>query len=353
MEITRRDDIGDDLKAPLAARGGVDTPGYALVGAVEAGGIVIHYDSAAEHIVGVSRATGEQFNQPIWWAARGSYARKAGVEPEWLPGLTVGLEGYRPLAEPLALNVIRQRREALFALRDALQAEHQGQSLYFPWIPYQDSLRTFQTYLAKFPRAALAILPEVAAAVAEFDGEIATSATAQPEIAEAERDIATAAGRPRPPRESKGQGFAVDQRVKVAVETHAMNAALAYFSALGEVTDTSRNHSYDYVVRLDGADWHVEVKGTTGSAEEILLTPNEVKHADECPHLALFVLAQIKVSRTDSGEVNVSGGQRFLYHPWSLDPDRLTPIGYKYGLPDPPPAAPSSSMPSSATSTRS
>ena len=72
MEITRRKDIGDDLVVPLAARGGVDTPGYTLVGAVQAGNIVVHYDSGAEAVVGVSGATGERFNQPIWWAARGT-----------------------------------------------------------------------------------------------------------------------------------------------------------------------------------------------------------------------------------------------------------------------------------------
>ena len=31
MEITRRDDMGEDLKAPSAARGGVTTASYALV----------------------------------------------------------------------------------------------------------------------------------------------------------------------------------------------------------------------------------------------------------------------------------------------------------------------------------
>ncbi|GGP18480.1 hypothetical protein LDL08_33230 [Nonomuraea glycinis] len=137
MEITRRDDIGSDLKAPIAARGGVSTPGYALVSAVQANNLVIHYDSEAEQIVGVSRATGERYNEPIWWVARGSYARQAGAKPGWLPGLVVALADYRPLAEPLSLAVLRQRRLALFTVRDALQAEFPGQRLYFPWIQYE------------------------------------------------------------------------------------------------------------------------------------------------------------------------------------------------------------------------
>lgn len=330
MEITRRDDIGADLKAPITARGGANTPGYTLVSAVQANSIVVHYDSAAEQIVGVSRATGERFNEPIWWAARGSYARKAGAEPRWLPGLVVALEGYRPLAEPLSLAVLRQRRLALLAVRDALQAEYPGQPLYFPWIPYQDSLRTFQAYVAKFPLTVLDVLPEVKEAVDLLLGEQPSATLAQSGIKEAERQVASAAGRPRTPH--KGQGFATDQRVKVAVETYAMNEALLYYTRLGKVTNTSRTESYDYEVEIGGASWHVEVKGTTGDPAEILLTPSEVRHANEYPRVALFVLSNITVTRDSSGEIITSGGRASIFHPWLLDRAQLSPVGYRYRL---------------------
>jgi hypothetical protein len=311
MEITRRDDIGADLKAPLAARGGVETPGYALVNAVQAGDIVVHYDSAIEQIVGVSRATGERFNEPIWWASRGSYARKAGAKPAWLPGLFVALADHRSLASPLTLAVIRQRRSALLAVRDRLQAEHPGQSLYFPWIPYQDSLRTFQTYLAKLPRAALDALPEVGEAVAALvDGPL-VPLLALPDVDDAERDMASAAGRPRPPRKGKGQGFATDQRVKVAVETYAMNEAFLHYSQVGGVTDKSRTESYDYVVAIDGDTWHIEVKGTTNDPHEVLLTPREVEHASEYPNAALFVLSNDRDVRRSAAPNE--GVQRMAY----------------------------------------
>ena len=45
MEVTRRDDIGADLKAPSAARGGVTTASYVLVPQVQPGDVVVHYDS--------------------------------------------------------------------------------------------------------------------------------------------------------------------------------------------------------------------------------------------------------------------------------------------------------------------
>ena len=53
-----------------------------------------------------------------------------------------------------------------------------------------------------------------------------------------------------------------------------MNAALAHYAALGEVTDMSRSESNDYVVEIGRDLWPVEVKGTTGDAQQILLTAN-------------------------------------------------------------------------------
>jgi hypothetical protein len=56
MEITHRSDIGADLKAPSAARGGVATASYVLLPLVQPGDIVVHYDGRQEAIVGVSLA---------------------------------------------------------------------------------------------------------------------------------------------------------------------------------------------------------------------------------------------------------------------------------------------------------
>jgi hypothetical protein len=56
MEITQREDIGADLKAPSAARGGVASASYDLVRLVHPGDVVVHYDSRQQAIVGVSVA---------------------------------------------------------------------------------------------------------------------------------------------------------------------------------------------------------------------------------------------------------------------------------------------------------
>ena len=132
---------------------------------VQPGDVVVHYDSRQEAIVGVSMAASAAEPAPIYWVARGSYARRAGEQPRWLPGLRVALDQYQQLEPPVTLAEIRQHKDALLALRQRIQARASGQPIYFPWIPYQDTLRTFQSYLVKMPREAISLFPQLRAMV--------------------------------------------------------------------------------------------------------------------------------------------------------------------------------------------
>ena len=62
-------------------------PATTLVPLVQPGDVVVHYDSRQEAIVGVSVAASAAEPAPIYWVARGSYARRAGEQARWLPGL--------------------------------------------------------------------------------------------------------------------------------------------------------------------------------------------------------------------------------------------------------------------------
>ena len=44
---------------------------------------------------------------PIYWMARGSYARRAGEQPRWLPGLRIALDQYQQLEPPVTLAEIK------------------------------------------------------------------------------------------------------------------------------------------------------------------------------------------------------------------------------------------------------
>jgi Family of unknown function (DUF6416)/Domain of unknown function (DUF3883) len=329
MEITRRDDMGADLKAPSAARGGGITPGYALVAAVGPGDVVVHYDSREEQIVGVSVVTGTAEPAPIYWVARGTYARRAGEHARWLPGVRVPLGRYRKLRAPVALTDIRARRGELLQLREQLQERAPGQALYFPWIPYQDTLRTFQSYLVKLPRAAIGMFPQLRAAVEQAD------ATSLPggfsPVEQAEDAVDQAAGRAA--RRGRGQGFQVDQAAKVAVEAHAMNAATDFFSGSWTVEDVHGRESYDLVCRRGHEEMRVEVKGTTTDGTEVILTPNEVEHARSYGATTLFILSKITLEHAEDGAVRAAGGVSHVFDPWIIDDGVLTPVGFRYQPP--------------------
>ena len=337
MEITQREDIGADLKAPSAARGGVATASYDLVRLVHPGDVVVHYDSRQQAIVGVSVAASPAEPAPIYWVARGTYARRAGDQPRWLPGLRVALDRYQQLEPPVTLGEIRQHKDALLALREQIQARAGGQPIFFPWIPYQDTLRSFQSYLVKMPQQAISLFPQLRAVVngaeAQPSGLVLTSPTEQ-----AEEAVKDAAGKVA--RRGRGQGFQLDQEVKVAVEALAMNAAAEFYGKAWDVEDVHGTESYDLVCRRGDEVRHVEVKGTTTDGAEVILTPNEVRHARENPCTALFVVSNIMVERAEDGTVTAAGGKHHCYDPWRLNEGTLTPLGFRYQVPAPQDPAP-------------
>ena len=134
-------------------------------------------------------------------------------------------------------------------------------------------------------------------------------------------------------RRGRGQGFQLDQDVKVAVEAHAMNMATEFYGEDWDVEDVHGTESYDLVCRRGDEVKHVEVKGTTTDGAEVILTPNEVRHARENTCTALFVLSNVRVERAEDGTVTATGGIRHLYDPWHLDDGTLTPLGFRYQVP--------------------
>lgn len=130
-----------------------------------------------------------------------------------------------------------------------------------------------------------------------------------------------------------GQGFSVDQNSKVAVERYAIASARRHYERLGTVVETASRKSWDYEVEIDGTTWHVEVKGTTGDPVDVILTPNEVVHAQTYEFVALYVVSNVEVAVGDGAQPDVSGGVVTLLHPWRIAETDLRPIGFKYRLP--------------------
>lgn len=337
LEITRRDDIGADLKAPLTGRGGGTPGGYALVPLVEPGDVIVHYNSREESIEGASVALGSPEPRAVYWAPRGRSAREAGVRPSWQPGVAVPLGGHRVLSTPISYERLQSRRSEILGIRQGLIDElGESETLYFPWYEYGfgGPLRTQQAYLLKLPRAVLALFPELADVVTTIEDEwISARGRPLPEVFEAAEGVEKAAGQSpgSSRRRSLGQGFATDQEAKVAIESHAMNAAVAHYSMAWTVEDVHGSESFDLRCTRANEELHVEVKGTTTPGRAVLLTPNEVDHARAYPNIALFVLADVVVERNDRGRaIGASGGVANVYEPWRIDDGTLKPLGYEY-----------------------
>lgn len=151
LEVTRRPDLGADLKAPQNNEHGREFWSYSLVKEVEAGDVVFHYDGVAQAIVARSVAVGTHWEGELLWAARGASARAANVMPHPRPGWYLGLERFEQLHEGLPLEAMRQRSEEIRHFRNAL-AEQVGEPLYFPFeLSKSRPMRPMQGYLFKLP----------------------------------------------------------------------------------------------------------------------------------------------------------------------------------------------------------
>lgn len=126
-----------------------------------------------------------------------------------------------------------------------------------------------------------------------------------------------------------GQGFARTAAERKAIEDHSMDRAKRYFRKENyRVEDVSKTRSYDLECRKGSRVLHVEVKGTTTAGEQIALTPNEVKHAQNPRHdCVLFVLHGITLHRR-----RASGGTIALQRPWKPEDERLKPVTFVYRL---------------------
>src|SRR5690348_464379 len=87
LEVTDRTDLGANLKAPQTNERGEPFWSYSLIREVRSGDVVFHYRRGEAAITASSMATGKVWEDLIVWAARGTYARDAGIQPHARPGI--------------------------------------------------------------------------------------------------------------------------------------------------------------------------------------------------------------------------------------------------------------------------
>ncbi len=146
-------------------------------------------------------------------------------------------------------------------------------------------------------------------------------------------------GRPTPPprtqaprRARSGAGYIADPVLRRAIETHAVRCALELYTDY-DVTDVGATESYDLRAVKEAEEIHVEVKGSTGTADTVELTTNEVQHAHG-HRTDLVVVDRITWTRRPDGTIETEGGRRRHWAGWRPSDADLNPTRYRYRLPD-------------------
>lgn len=138
---------------------------------------------------------------------------------------------------------------------------------------------------------------------------------------------------------SSGQGRSMNVLRNRAVELHAMEVARIHFAndagGTWSIADvSSANAGYDLRCTRGDEELRVEVKGTVGAGESVILTRNEVSQAHADPERSvLFVVYSVDAEERE-GEWTCCGGHTRILRNW--DPKargQLQVEQYKYLLP--------------------
>ncbi len=127
------------------------------------------------------------------------------------------------------------------------------------------------------------------------------------------------------------QGFGLTAAERRVIEKHAVKLAIEHLSTLGytEIEDVGDRESFDLRAFLRGKQIAVEVKGSTGAANTVILTKNEVSFQKEAyPLNGLFVVSNIQL--TKGNEIFALGGDIHFVSPWLIDESSLKAVSYEY-----------------------
>jgi len=136
-------------------------------------------------------------------------------------------------------------------------------------------------------------------------------------------------------RIARGQAPRVGAAERRAIEARAMQVATEIYESRGfRVDDVSATHPWDLTATTPQA-WsaHIEVKGTTGAGEGVLVTVGERRHLEEAPrHGTQPVLVVVTGIVLSSGSKPRATGGIISVHaePWGVDDGRWTETVWRY-----------------------
>ena len=324
-EITDRARVGDDLRCPQLDEGGKPYWSYSLILQIRPGDLIFHYYTPKKAFVGASVATGIAVPDKMSWTPHGTVGRGKAVHAAERQAWSLPIAGYVSAHEPLTLADI-QVDDAW--VRKWITEKRSGADVVAaPFQPYPGRLRGYQGYLTKMPLAfvhrwsKLQMMADQLSGYGYVERLAAELQDRDDVIAAVVEDVCY----------HRSQGFCSNPKVRRAIEGFAVLRAKRYYEAQGYDVEV-RGKPYDLRCSKDDSVLHVEVKGTSTTGEQVLLTPNEVAFVSEhSSSMALFIVSGLRVSLDD--EPMVSGGTAIEIRPWQIQEECLASIGYTYCVP--------------------
>lgn len=301
MEIRRdsnSEGMGEFLFAAQYKDDDSTRPAFNRVWSVEPGDLVLHYWRQA--IRGVSVVAGEPEDN-----ANGVY---------------VDLRDRIMFPEPVTLDQLRAEIEGIadvyFGTRDNPRFAQFPFQVNFPGTEQQHLHGAAVTYFTAFPRELINAVPLLSA---QFT-------LTETDLMERDSDDATSDESPGDARRQ------ADPLLRKAVERHAEDVAIEALEVEGCTNIVRVGKPYDLrALTADGMELHVEVKGSSQCAVSVILTPNEVHHADDYM-TTLIVVDDIQV-KIGEGGYECSDGRIRRWDCWRPETAALTPSQYVYRLP--------------------
>lgn len=108
---------------------------------------------------------------------------------------------------------------------------------------------------------------------------------------------------------------------------------IAHYRTAGATGIEERGKPFDLLVFIDGAERHIEVKGSVGiGLQDVQLTQGVVDHARRHQPTDHFVVDNIRAARDESDAVVTARGEIRIPN-WSPDDRALRPTHLRYTLP--------------------
>jgi hypothetical protein len=308
MEIVHVEEFGKHLVAPEETR-------HDRMHDVRTGDVVLHW---------VSKKNPMRLKPGVYGASvvAGELQPNGGT---WLgkPANTIALAKYKALREPYLLGQLRaNHQEDILGILEGLKHElskRPKQKGYFPFNRHRTvGLKPNEGYLFKLPRQVIAAVPALLPA-SDWLGH------------DHPLELPPVGGNNGV--RQRYAGFCADPIVKKAVEMQAVRQAMANYESAGyDVQDVGAFESYDLRAMRGHEVRFIEVKGSQSAVRKVILTRNEVTHANDHSPTDLVIVEEIEWEPHRDGSVSTRNGIMSVHSDWLPSPENLTPLSYEYIL---------------------